>query len=255
MVDETKFLLNQINKSLLSEFFYDPTQSQRYRIKLLNDDYKKLKAIFNLDETHSETIEIIKLINERSLSLLLESQTFFSFIKDYSNDCSEDFLNKIVTNNVLCKVIERFSWSSNHVKVKGMLACFLCDLNQSEDDQKSLRLWRKQYGVVSDKIKLLHHDLIRKLWSYKNLIPVESIEIVEQQHELPDGKGFPYGVTGKKFNQLSAIFIVSKKFTELLQDYNYDYEKRLIILEMMNKHFGSFKMFKNAIDALSEVVV
>ena len=69
-----------------------------------------------------------------------------------------------------------------------------------------------------------------------------------------DGTGLPTGITGPRFNQLSAIFIVCQRFTEALHDSGYDYEKRLYIIWKIRDKSGSSKMFEKALDALILVV-
>ncbi len=39
--------------------------------------------------------------------------------------------------------------------------------------------------------------------------PADTGVIIQQHHELPDGRGFPLGLKGDKISQLSAIFIIS----------------------------------------------
>ena len=82
---------------------------------------------------------------------------------------------------------------------------------------------------------------------------MESITIIEQHHERPDGKGFPIGITLPRFNQLSAIFIVSQRFIEKIFDYHCDFTKRQeIIRELKVVYTGG--PFSKAMDALTSVV-
>ena len=95
--------------------------------------------------------------------------------------------------------------------------------------------------------------MAEKLRSKRNLIPPEIITIIEQHHELPDGKGFPLGITGGRFNSLSCIFIVSQQFVERLHAANFDFDQRLRIITEIQRKYES-KNFDKALEGLVKVV-
>lgn len=83
-------------------------------------------------------------------------------------------------------------------------------------------------------------------------IPYESMKIIKQHHELPNGNGFPRGTDFKQINILSAIFIVSEEFVNSI--YNSGLEQINVndIIEDLEKKFdkGNFKI---AIEGLKKV--
>jgi HD-GYP domain-containing protein (c-di-GMP phosphodiesterase class II) len=94
-------------------------------------------------------------------------------------------------------------------------------------------------------IDLLKNDL-------SNLSP-ETITIIKQHHERPDGQGFPVGVDHKRINQLSAILIVSQRFVDRISENGIstlDYAKEATTLR--EEYHGGF--FTKATNALVEEV-
>jgi hypothetical protein len=247
-------IMESVASSLSSKNFYDPQTVQSKKVENLSAAMDTVKGVINQLGVRPETIKLLKTINERSMALLAESSSIFSFIKEFKKNCSEEFLFSVITNYLMSLVIDHFSWKSEQVKEKGSLASMLCDLTLSKEDFKLLRHWQQFGGELSDKIKNHPADIAKKLEHYKHLVPSEVITIVLQHHELPDGKGFPHGILGTHFNQLSTIFIICQRFNELLSENDYNYELRLGIIEKLNATYGSVKMFDKAINALTKVV-
>ena len=251
---DCKKVLEQVAQSLSSASFYDPKTIQEQRVEAVSAAMETVKGIINQLGVEAETVKLLKTINSRAMTLLGESPSIFAFIKEFKKNCSEEFLLSILTNYIMSLVIDKFPWKSDQVKEKGALASMMCDMTLTKDDFKVLRDWQKNGGDLPD--HLLRHpaEIAESLQKDRLLIPIETITIIEQHHETPDGKGFPMGITSNRFNQLSAIFIISQQFTENLHDASYDYEKRNEIIKRIHTKYGHAKMFDKAIDALMKVV-
>lgn len=247
-------LLETINDSMSAKTFYDPKTIQEQRVEAVSAAMETVKGIINQLGVEPETIKLLKTINSRAMTLLSESPSIFAFIKQFKKNCSEEFLLSILTNYIMSLVIDKFPWKSEQVKEKGALASLMCDMTLTRNDFKELRNWQRNGGELSEKLKRHPAEIAETLKKNRLLIPIETITIIEQHHELPDGKGFPFGINANRFNQLSAIFIISQQFSELLHDSSYDFEKRLEIVSRIREKYGSSKMFEKAIEALVQVV-
>jgi HD-GYP domain-containing protein (c-di-GMP phosphodiesterase class II) len=129
----------------------------------------------------------------------------------------------------------------------------MCDMTLKAEDFAELKAWRTSGGALSSRLKNHPADIANRLKKEKLLIPIETITIIEQHHEFPDGSGFPYGISVNRFNQLSAIFIVCQQFTERLHDAKYDFDKRAEILKAIRERYSS-KVFDKAVDGLALVL-
>lgn len=247
-------IIEHVEKAMSSATFYDPKTMEEQRVESVNAAMETVKGIINQLGVEAETVKLLKTINTRAMSLLSESPSIFSFIKQFKKNCSEEFLLSILTNYIMSLVIDKFPWRSDQVKEKGALASMMCDMTLTKDDFRILKDWQKNGGDLPEHIRRHPSDIAESLKKNRVLIPIETITIIEQHHELPDGKGFPLGISANRFNQLSAIFIVSQQFTEQLHDAAYNYEKRGEIIQTLRNKYGSAKMFEKAIEALYKVV-
>lgn len=247
-------LVEQIGQSMSSSTFYDPKTMQEQRVEAVNAAMEVVKSVITQLGVEPETVKLLKTINTRAMTLLSESPSIFGFIKQFKKNCSEEFLLSILTNYIMSLMIDQFPWRSEMVKEKGALASMMCDMILTKQDFQILRDWQKNGGELPEKIRRHPADIADALKRNRVLIPIETITIIEQHHELPDGKGYPYGINANRFNQLSTIFIVSQQFTERLHEAEYNYEKRGEIISKIRSIYGSSKMFEKAIDALVAVV-
>lgn len=247
-------LLETITEAMGAKTFYDPKTIQEQRVEAVSAAMETVKGIINQLGVEPETIKLLKTINGRAMTLLSESPSIFAFIKQFKKNCSEEFLLSILTNYIMSLVIDKFHWKSEQVKEKGALASLMCDMTLTRDDFKQLRNWQRHGGELSEKLKRHPYEIAETLKKNRLLIPIETITIIEQHHELPDGTGFPFGINANRFNQLSAIFIISQQFSELLHESSYDYETRLDIISRIREKYGSSKMFDKALEALVQVV-
>ncbi len=250
---EVKKIMKEIQESLSARQFYDPKTVVEEKIENLDESMRTVKNIIHQLGVNSETVTLLRLVNVRAMSILQESPSLYAFIKRFKKNCSEEFLRAMLTSYVMSLVIDKFPWKSDSVKEKGAMASLLCDLLLEKEDFLILRRWEKEGGELPDHIKFHPTELAEKLRIKRDLIPSETITIIEQHHELPDGKGFPAGINASRFNQLSAIFIVSQRFIEELFDAEFDYEKRFDITTNLQKRFNA-KTFEKAMDALIQVV-
>lgn len=250
---DCKKILDEIKESMSAKTFYDPKTSDEKRVESIDNSMKLVKNVINQLGVDTETVVLLKTINTRAMSLLNESPSIFSFVKRFKKNCSEEFLRSMLTSYVMSLMIDKFAWKSDLVKEKGALASLLCDVMLDKDDFNILRSWNKPFEELPDRIRSHPVTVSDKLRIKRNVIPAETITIIEQHHELPNGKGYPNGIGSNRFNQLSCIFIVSQQFIEALFDVNFDFEKRLEIINRLQRKYDS-KAFEKALDSLVDVV-
>jgi vacuolar-type H+-ATPase subunit F/Vma7 len=251
---EVNKIMHEIQESLSAKQFYDPKTMTEEKVENLDDAMRTVKGIINQLGVDSETVTLLRLVNVRAMNIMSESPSLYAFIKRFKKNCSDEFLRAMLTSYVMALVIDKFAWKSDSVKEKGAMASLLCDLLLEKEDFALLRSWEREgSGPLPDHIKFHPTELAERLRVKRDLIPTETITIIEQHHELPDGKGFPAGVNASRINQLSAIFIVSQRFIEELFEEKFDFEKRFDITSKLAKRFNA-KTFEKAMDALIQVV-
>ncbi len=251
---DAKRILDQAQQTMSAQTFYDPATVNSERVENLSAAYDVVKSVIGQIGADAESLKLVKTINARAMSVMNESPSIFAFIKNFRKNCSDEFLLAVLTNYIMALVIDRFPWKSDQVKEKGALASFMCDMLLSKEDFATIRKWEEEGGELEERLKKHPSETADNLKKNRNLIPSETITIIEQHHELPNGKGFPFGITATRFNQLSTIFIVSQQFSHLLHKHNYDYDKRFDIIIKLKDQYGESKNFEKSLEALMAVV-
>lgn len=247
-------VMEQIDAAMSASVFFDPKTKQEQKVETISVAMETVKGVIQQLGIDEKTIKLLRQINQRAMVLLNEAPTIYSFVNQYKKNCSEQFLLSILTNYVMSLTIDKFQWSSEQVKEKATLASIMCDMLLSKEDFLVLRDWEKNGGPPPEKILKHPAEVATLLKGKRYLIPLETITIIEQHHEAPDGSGYPHGILGSRINQLSAIFIVCQKFCELLYDSEFNFEKRTEILDQIRTKYGISKIFDKAITALTDVV-
>lgn len=251
--DDCKRVLNEIQNSMSSKSFYDPKTTDEQRMETAEQSVEVVKNLINQMGVDKQTVDILKSVNQKTINMLNESPSIFMFIKQFKKNCSEEFLRSVLTGYLTSLVIDKFPWKSVPVKEKAALASMLCDITLSKEDFQAVKDYEQNNVPLDERIKNHPYEVSKLLASKKDIIPSETITIIEQHHELPDGTGFPGSIELHRFNQLSSIFIVCQKFTENLFQENFDYNKRQDIMTRMQKIYTG-RTFDKAMDALMLVV-
>jgi response regulator RpfG family c-di-GMP phosphodiesterase len=122
-----------------------------------------------------------------------------------------------------------------------MLASSICDISICEDDVADLEAYEKGEAPLTNRVKNHSEEVIELISSDIQLITQETITIIRQHHEKPDGKGFPLGINHSRIGQLSTIMIVSKAFVDVVCDSDqYGKSYADIATDISFKYQGSF---------------
>lgn len=242
-----------IKNKLSSQQFYDPATTHTQKIELLQNSFNIAREFLEKIGVDEEVIDVCKNINIQALRMVKEHGNVFKFFTEFKNHCNEEFLKSILTSHLVILMIEKFMWRSATIKEKATLACLLCDVTLKREDFDYLHNQLNKGESLPDHI--LKHPVVisAMLASKKNYITQETLTIIEQHHEMPDGSGFPHKLNHQRITPLSAIYIVASKFMDELIASKFNYEKRVDILNNLYSTYN-IGVFGKAYDALDSVV-
>lgn len=246
-------ILEAVGARLTSKFFYDPATTEETRAEQTEGAANIAKDFIKNFGVDRAALEVLKTANDRTMQMVKEAPGLYAFVKRFRGHCSEEYLKSSLTNFLVAMVLDKFPWKSLQIVQKTMFAGMLCDVTLMPADFEEVRKYERGEGPISERVRQHPIEVSALLKKKKELIPMETITIIEQHHERPDGKGFPYGITVSRFNQLSAVFIVSQRFIELLFENKFDFTRRHDIIHQLQMNYsGGF--FDKAMDALISVV-
>ncbi len=247
-------LMNKVEESMSAKTFYDPATIPEQRVENTEAALKVVKQVINQLGPEEKSVKLLSTVNSRALTLLSESPTLHAFFRRFKKNCSEEFMRTMLTTYLMSLVIDKFPWKSDALKEKGALASLLCDMMLEKEDFKLIRDYEKTgLGDLPERLKQHPIEVAEQLRKKRNLIPGETLTIIELHHETPDGKGFPRGLTASRFNHLACIFILCQRFIEELYEEKFDFEKRHEIIMRLQEKYGA-KSFEKSMSALVSVV-
>ncbi len=191
--------------------------------------------------------------NRRIQNVFKDSADIKALLSEFKKSCSSQFYKMSFTNYVCSLVLSHFPWKLSLFLDKLMLASTLCDLCLTSQDFEDLKVYQEGKGPLTDKVKNHPNEVIEVIKADLPLITLETINIIKQHHELPDGKGFPTGINHTRISQLSTIFIISQAFVELVCEGESEGKTYLDVAEEVRRKYQGGFFTKSAIALVSEI--
>jgi HD-GYP domain-containing protein (c-di-GMP phosphodiesterase class II) len=117
--------------------------------------------------------------------------------------------------HIACCLASKLQWPSNTTYQKLIFAAFIHDLMLSNPDHAKVttrfELANMKSNLSAEEFSALENHMVHAtdLVSRFPQIPADVCQIILQHHELPDGSGFPRGLTGAAIAPLAAVFIAA----------------------------------------------
>lgn len=148
---------------------------------------------------------------EHFLKVLKEKQDHYALFTQKMN----------LTSLIACSLAKQLDWISKATLDKLVYATVLSDITLAVRPEllsiRNLQEFEKVKGNLTEedqKIYLSHpKDAANLIKRYFASAPPETDSLTYQQHEMPDGSGFPQGLRAEKISPLSALFIVATDFS------------------------------------------
>lgn len=163
----------------------------------------------------------------------------------------ENYLSShaLILAQVSCLLATRMGWSSNLTRYKLGLASFLHDITLSNHDLAKIdslkELEDKRANFTNSEIHDFKNHPQTSAAYIKDFqqIPPDVHVIIEQHHELPDGTGFPIGMSPQKIAPLAALFIIAHDLTAYMmeQSSHINVIEKFIQLRQKKYSHGAFK--------------
>ena len=148
-------------------------------------------------------------------------------------------------------------WNSEATYHKLMLASFMHDINLSNNEMAACETVEEAVAIASSEEELTAFkkhplkvaDLVRQMSD----IPADVDSIIMQHHELPNGDGFPRGLTSAYIAPLSGIFIVAHHMSKQILKRRTDFNLKAYVAEMQERWPHS--LFKKILSAAGGLIL
>lgn len=249
--DDYNLFLRAIKRGLTGFFIKEDENNKSLNLQQILFLVRKSIIYIGIDESYANKGEENI---DKFFSWIKGSPKLQPSFKNFLRENQEQFVINVLASYIGIALAEQLNWPP-HIGEKITQASLLGDICLTENDYFSFiaangdrSQWTENYRchpMTMSKLLQKHHS---------NTISREVIRAVEQHQELPDGSGYPQGLKGLSIDQLSAIIIVARTFTDALvaSDFAYD-DRQKFIDELMQDKFD-YSNFKNPTKALYQIM-
>lgn len=223
-------------------------------LEFLNGTYEFLYESMTKMGIQEIGIQTALELNRKMFATLSKQKQFWTQLKKMRTRCNEQFLRNLYTSILLNQMISYFPWQSPQLQEKVMLAVLMCDLGLAKKDQQNIQERDRNPDLELEQRLLTYPlGLAKFLAQNSHFNSKEVLELIEQAHERPDGKGFPKGLNALKLSLLSSLHLTARAFVNKVFDNRFQPNKREEILnEILITHSENF--FKASVDILKHVL-
>ncbi|MBT3586904.1 MAG: HD domain-containing protein, partial [Halobacteriovoraceae bacterium] len=174
----------------------------------LSAGHSLFKEMFTSGELDEEAKKMSQALTKATVRIVNGSRVFNLFDR-FKSTCSHEYFIALSTSYIACCMIDQFSWGKRPQKEKVSMAALLVDIALGPEEFEELKKHKNRTENLSSKI--LNHpiDTAKKLEKDSKFISAETLTIIEQHHEKPNGKGFPKSVSYQAITALTAVYIVA----------------------------------------------
>ena len=223
-----------------------------YRVKTLSAAHSILRTVFNDEYLDKDGKDLAKELTKATVDVIKMGK-FLKKFKEFRQNCGPEYLHAVLTGFIACNMVMQFPWGNEGIKEKIVMASLLCDIFLNPDDFATIYRIGGNISVLPPHI--FNHPVrtAELLEKESRFVSPETLTIIKQHHERPNGKGYPLGENYNNVTVLTAIYIISNYFVEQLfaRDCSQGIEREemdLLIAQVSEKfHSGNFKKASDAL--------
>ncbi len=214
-----------------------------------------IKISFQEGYLNPDTMALAKELTSETSNSIAQIDIFEKYV-EFKASCSGEYLHALLTSYLACAMAETFAWCNPEIKQKIVLASLLCDVMLNSSDFKEIRDKKNNTKELSKKI-IEHPIKVASLLQVDiGFVSRETLTIIREHHERPNGKGYPHGVNYSNVTILTAIYIIANYFIEQMFDQNYQeefqQEKMDRVVEQISEKFHSGN-YRKACESLEQI--
>ncbi|MBF0297974.1 MAG: HD domain-containing protein [Oligoflexia bacterium] len=214
-IAEAEFFAEDYEKNL-NFFLKDNTLDIEKKIDLQAEAFlysqERARSI-GIDE---KVVEQVNACTSSVVEVVSKNKNLFSLIQSMLKKGNYQSEHSLLIAYICGNMALNMSWTSESTIQKMGLAAILHDVLLTQDELAKISNINsndfKKLDYKNRKIVLDHPFKIAHIVDQEKNMLSDVNEIILTHHELPDGSGFPRGLSSLKISQLSCIFIIAEDF-------------------------------------------
>ncbi len=249
--NDYNLFLKAIKRGLTGFFFKEDENSKGLSLQQILFLVRKSIIYVGLEERYADLGEENV---EKFFSWIKSAPKLQPSFKTFLRENQEQFIINIFASYVGIALAEQLNWPP-HIGEKITQASLLGDICLTEQDYLACIAANGDRAKWTQNYKE-HPVIMAKLLekNHPHTISREVIRAVEQHQEFPDGSGFPMGLKGLSIDQLSAIIIVARTFTDAMVESDFAYDDRKVFVDSLLADKFDYINFKKTTKALYRVM-
>lgn len=249
----------------INEIILDTVQKIMERRNLSLEDkmsisHSQLLELIKFTGITPELAEASKINIMQSVAFLMKSSQVLDFWKEMN--MLGEYPSRLYTlhSMLASMVVKKLQWSSEATMYKLTLSSFLQDISLDSiplmeicDNQE---FTEKKSNFTSAEVKTFYEHPIKATEVLSNFkeIPPDIDRILLEQHEMPDGSGFPRKLNANQLGALTCVFILTGIFARkiLKEKGAFDLGNFTAYLEIRGYSRGNFKEAFEVIKAMKK---
>jgi HD-GYP domain-containing protein (c-di-GMP phosphodiesterase class II) len=189
-----------------------PTHEQLTNMNMVA--YESVQELTNVLGFNKEVQQLAKSHVQMTVQFMDKKPNLQKLLAKMKNQKGKYFADhSYLLSYIACGISTHLQWGSESTFFKLSLASFLHDMSITDEKLAacSTLAEAKALGIAEKELAAFKNhpttaaDQVRKM----SEIPPDVDGIIQQHHELPDGKGFPKNLSANYISPLSTVFIVA----------------------------------------------
>lgn len=246
--EDYKLFMTHVNTNMLYETFGDFDYTNRVRVK--NQIYDIAKNALSKVGLADTSVSLENIAKDTLSSFQPQStNAILRQFREFQENSDYGFALANLTLMTASILLKKQSWSTDAMVDKVAKAVLMKDILLSDKDIMLISA-----GLVKPEEVRHPEDIYVKLKGEKE-ISSETLAMIRDHHERPDGTGFPRKLNASNITPLSAVVIISEAFVVRLMEKNFNKNSAKRIVVMMRQEFskGSFSTFYRALKGMVEL--
>ncbi len=256
-------LLMKIRVKMQQEFqSYKSSPADKKNKKKLLQDFEKyhpivFDALVNLG-INAATVNMAKSISEQVITITQDNNGLVNMLSSFRTRCQAEYVKSMCVSYLVSLMLDKCPWNSRAIQEKVVLGALLSDATLKRQDFPLLDCRHSDSRFVLSERILQHPVEAAKKLREQGIDAVETMTVIEEHHEMPDGSGYPKKLTARTIAPLSAIHIVARHFVQHILSANSanDEERPMDLDKAFIYIYNTFceGNFKQACSALFQVL-
>ena len=163
---------------------------------------------------------------------LKEHKTIYQRIKEFFKEPNYIVDHSLLTIYLCSMILKKMGWSNEQTIKQVIYAGFFHDIFITEELARIRSL--EDLNLDRDKRLVLHHisaaaEILEGIKGINN----DAHKMIIDHHELPDGTGYPHGLTANQLPPLSCVFILAHYIVDYLYDENFETKNLTTFIQQM----------------------